>query len=76
MEKPKKRRWPWLVAAAAAALLLPVLDYWNLLPHKTYKTTPNTTPPTLPGATRRKTAGSAPMWCGVPSKMRGTTLRR
>ena len=36
MEKPKKRRWPWLVAAAAAALLLPVLDYWNLLPHKTY----------------------------------------
>ncbi len=36
MEKPKKRRWPWLVAAAAAALLLSVLDYWNLLPHKTY----------------------------------------
>ena len=36
MEKPKKRRWPWLMAAATAALLLPVLDYWNLLPHKTY----------------------------------------
>ena len=36
MEKSKKRRWPWLVAAAAAALLLSVLDYWNLLPHKTY----------------------------------------
>lgn len=36
MEKRKKRRWPWLLAALALVLILLGLDYWNLLPHRTY----------------------------------------
>ena len=36
MEKRKKRRWPWLLATLAIVLILLRLDYWNLLPHRTY----------------------------------------
>ena len=36
MEKRKKRRWPWLLAMLALVLILLGLDYWNLLPHRTY----------------------------------------
>ena len=36
MEKQKHRRWSWLLAALAIVLILLGLDYWNLLPHKTY----------------------------------------
>ena len=36
MEKQKRCRWPWLLAMLALVLILLGLDYWNLLPHRTY----------------------------------------
>ena len=36
MEKQKRCRWPRLLAALALVLILLGLDYWNLLPHRTY----------------------------------------